>query len=396
MDVGSEQAKTPPESQVSPRAKWKYQDKATEFHIGHRYARYAIDFLATLEAEMYDPELSKEHRVLAGIKRFAWGHLSDVAVNCMPKLGPEDPEPRPLTQADFARRIKMSPASVSEACTFLRDRGHLRCGVKELYPEDHPIGELSRSASKLSQSQSVNLTAEPNSDSSNGDSPFVLFRREYLDVHTDVAKEIDYHKAERDRHYAAARKERDELDRIKHQILGAFRNEGRKSAKTAKQPSAADSDPTRAKTAAAAASATVPDSPLRTPPPDPPSPVSDSTNQSFVTPEQNFRTPQAPIQTPPALDPPKPNAINAGSGPPLKALTNDSKYESPSSSSSALLGTTTTTVGSSSIADGPDLTPIDTAARKICHPDEQFLRKLFRSLPGPSARLNRRGSCGRC
>jgi hypothetical protein len=78
MEVDSEQAKIPSESQFSPRAKWKYSEKASEYHRRHKYARYTMDFVSTLEAEMCDASLSKEHRVLAAIKRFSWGNLSDV------------------------------------------------------------------------------------------------------------------------------------------------------------------------------------------------------------------------------------------------------------------------------------------------------------------------------
>src|SRR5207249_8815005 len=119
MSVGSEPAKILLQSQVSPRVRWKYADKATEFHRSHGYARYAMDFLATLEAEMHDAELSKEHRVLAAIKRFAWGNFSDFAVTSLPRMAADDPEPRPLTQSDLAHMLKMSAASVSEACALL-------------------------------------------------------------------------------------------------------------------------------------------------------------------------------------------------------------------------------------------------------------------------------------
>jgi hypothetical protein len=165
-----------PKSQVSPRVRWKYADIAKEFHRRHGHARYAMDFISALEAEMRDTELSKEHRVLAAIKRYAWGNLSDVAVTCMQKVAPEDPEPRPLTQADFARILHMSAATVSEACTSLRDRFYLRPSIRELYPEDHQGGKSSRPASQPRSSESVDVTLESDSNSSNSTSLFVRFR----------------------------------------------------------------------------------------------------------------------------------------------------------------------------------------------------------------------------
>jgi hypothetical protein len=222
MGADSGQAKMPPEAEFSSRVKWKYADKAADFHRRHGYARYTMDFISTLETEMRDPELSKEHRALAAIKRYSWGNLSDFAVSGMPKIGPDDPEPRPLTQAELARGIGMSAATMSEACRVLRERFYVRSGVQDLYPEEQKAGTSFRSASQLSPSGSVNLAQESNSNSANGDSPFVRFRLAYLDAHPDVAREIGFHQAERDRHDEAAHKERDELRRMDREILGPF------------------------------------------------------------------------------------------------------------------------------------------------------------------------------
>jgi len=195
---------------------------AAEFHRRHNHARYTMDFVSTLEREMRNTELSKEHRALAAIKRFAWGNLSDFAVTCMPKVGPDDPKPRPVTQAELARLIGMSSATMCEACTSLRERSYVRRGIPDLYPEDQQPGTSFRSASQLSHSESVNLTKESNSNSANGNSPFIRFKLEYLDAHPDVAREISFHQVERVRHDEAARKERDELRRIDREILGLF------------------------------------------------------------------------------------------------------------------------------------------------------------------------------
>src|SRR4051794_37953897 len=75
VEANAKQADISPEPQCSSRSKWKYADKATEFHRRNNYPRYTMDLNSTLEAEMRDPELSKEHRILAAIKRYSWGYL---------------------------------------------------------------------------------------------------------------------------------------------------------------------------------------------------------------------------------------------------------------------------------------------------------------------------------
>jgi hypothetical protein len=330
MVAGSGQTKIPHESQVPPRVRWKHADRAAEFHRSHGYARYAMDFVATLETEMHDTEVSKEHRVLAAIKRFSWGNFSDFAVTGMPKVAPDDPEPRPITQAELARIIETSAATMSEACTNLRNRSYLRAGVQELYLVDQQAGDLFRSATNLGGSQAVNLKLESNSNSSNGDLPFARFCLAYLDSHPDVAGKINYHQVERDRHDEAARKERDALRRIEREILGAFRNEERNRSRSAKQPSTAASDPTHAAAPPGSDSPIIPAEAVRTPPADVLPPLSDSTDQPFATPEQKLRTPPVPIQTPPKAARPKPPAINEEPGRPLNTLTPKGRCSSSS------------------------------------------------------------------
>lgn len=68
----------------------------------------------------------------------------------------------------------------------------------------------------------------------------------------------------------------------------------------------------------------------------------------------------------------------AEEAPSLKFLENDRGRTDPSSSdirSSDIRGTTT--ARSCSKPNGPDLTPIDTAARQVCNPDTRFVRQIF-------------------
>ena len=83
---------------ASARAKWKYAEAAKAFNARRGYARYTMTPNTALEAEMMDINLRPAWRILAAVRRFSWGNLSDFAVDAMPKIEASDPEPRPLTQ----------------------------------------------------------------------------------------------------------------------------------------------------------------------------------------------------------------------------------------------------------------------------------------------------------
>jgi hypothetical protein len=217
----------------------------------------------------------------------------------------------------------------------------------------------------------VNLTLESDSNSANGNSPFVSFKLGYLEAHPDVAEEINFHQKERARHDEAARKERDELKRIDHEILGAFRDEERKGANSVRRPSDAAPDPASDVSCAPAGAVIVP-------PADADPFASDSMEEPFATPEQELSTPPPSIQTPPIQNQTKSPVISDGSGQPLNALMLN--HENPSSSSTTGASgqrETTMITPPSSKSNGTDLTPIDTAARQVCNPDSVFVRKLI-------------------
>lgn len=144
----TENSTQPPQT----RREWRYAKRAAASNARHGF-RYAPDYLTMLEREMRDSTLSAEQRFMAGMKRLAWGHLSDVAVDCPPKLERDAPEPRRLTQVEFARRTGMSAGAVSKCATFYRAAGYLGADHRDLYFEDQrPI-----SASQTSPSGSLNL-----------------------------------------------------------------------------------------------------------------------------------------------------------------------------------------------------------------------------------------------
>jgi hypothetical protein len=94
---------------IPTKKPWKYKAAAEEFRKHHGMAAYTIDFNPTLEAERADPNLRMQQRIWSCIKRQAWGNLSDVCVDAMPKVESNDPTPRPLTQADIARLCSADP-----------------------------------------------------------------------------------------------------------------------------------------------------------------------------------------------------------------------------------------------------------------------------------------------
>ena len=112
---------------MSPeRKRWKYAEPAKAFHQAHGFAPYVMDFKGSLEASAEDDTLSKRARqILDGLKLLEWGNLSDAPVDGMPAVEPTDPQPRELTQAEIAARLRISASTFSEGCSELRAKGYL-------------------------------------------------------------------------------------------------------------------------------------------------------------------------------------------------------------------------------------------------------------------------------
>jgi hypothetical protein len=171
------------------RTKWKYTEKAKEFHAAHAYSPYMMMWIPVVEAEMRDSNLPKQNRVLAAIRRYSWGHFSIYAMDRMPQVDPGDPEPQPLTQEGLARILKLSPSLVSEAVALLKKQGYLRADSSFLYPDDkiQPslFASLNTPPSDIKTSESDSVLPEPDSSSLPS---FSDFRTSYLTDHEEFAE----------------------------------------------------------------------------------------------------------------------------------------------------------------------------------------------------------------
>ncbi len=127
---------------ASTRRKWKLSGNAKSFHGAHDHARYAMVFLAFLDRAMCDPVLPPVARAICAGFRFAWGHLSDHAVDNWPKVDAEDPEPRTLTQRAVAEKIGMPESTLSEAASLLRRENYWHPTGETVYPDDQSTGRL--------------------------------------------------------------------------------------------------------------------------------------------------------------------------------------------------------------------------------------------------------------
>jgi hypothetical protein len=302
-------------SAPSPRRKWKWTAKAQEFKASHGHARYVMDFVATLEAEMQDPTFDSVHRTWAAIKRYSWGNLSDVVVDALPRVDEDDPTPNVQTQAFIAEKTGQSTGAVSEACTLLREHYYLRDGVTGLYPEDQQAGPLFGSANLRGATQNAAFTNENHpgvsSRSVNDEKPFLRFKEAYLSDHPAVSEELTLYKTERERHYQEARAASERIRHIDRQILGAWRDVQRKAAAEAKPtPAAGDgADSHSADTAPGA----VQDSSAETAASG--GAASDSQAIPFTESGQKIQTPPTGIQTPPTGVGAKANRFNTDDAP---------------------------------------------------------------------------------
>lgn len=154
------------------RSTWRYKETAKEFHARHNYAPYTMVPNTALESEMADTTLPNRDRVLAAIRRYSWGNLSDYAVDVMPRVDPNDPEPRPLTYSDFVRILKMPVSSVFDVCSVLKEQKYLRSDTPYLYPDDKSQPSLFTSRSGPPSDEK---TLESNSDSTESPSPYLRF-----------------------------------------------------------------------------------------------------------------------------------------------------------------------------------------------------------------------------
>ena len=112
----------------------KLREKAKEFHARHGYKPYTMMQNRTMEAEMMDGSRAAEDRILTAIRRMSWGNLADWAMTGPPKLDASEQEPKPVTQEQLARTLKLSTGEVSKSCKALKQKGYMNGKCEFLCP----------------------------------------------------------------------------------------------------------------------------------------------------------------------------------------------------------------------------------------------------------------------
>jgi len=208
------------------RQPWDWREEGKQFHKAHGYTPYVMFWVKTLEAEMRDESLPNELRVLAAIRRYAWGNFSDFAVTEKPKRKESDPTPRPLTQLQLSDIVGIQPSHLSENIQFLKSQGYLRENHRFLFPEELESPFESAKDSNGNRSQ----IPTP----SNFDSPYLRFEQEYLEKNPPFKRTLSEIEQRRKQYQEAARIATIEMRKMKLKVLAAWREKQRQS----KEPAA--------------------------------------------------------------------------------------------------------------------------------------------------------------
>lgn len=204
----------PTSKQSTDRQRWDHTHTAKEFHKRHGYKKYTMMFNQTIEAEMVNKALPKEWRVLLASRRYAWGNLSDYAVDAMPprKDVPTDPQPRPLTQERLGQMLGLSKSQMSKVSVFLKAEGYWRKDHPYIFPEE----EVS-----LLESEGKFGVGSYSSDSC---SPYLRFEQFVLTAKPEIGRIIADLDKERKQHQEEARAATKVINDYKRQILGLYRD----------------------------------------------------------------------------------------------------------------------------------------------------------------------------
>ena len=225
------------------RRKWKYAEKAKEFHARHGFAPYVMVPSAALEADMHHPDLTADERLVAAVRRFSFGNLCDYAVDAMPRVDPGDPEPKPYGIVRLAELLKIPKSTLSEAGDRLEAQNRLRKDGDLLYANDNSQPTLW--ASLRGPQTNPEFRVDPSSDSPN----YSAFKKSYLIENTEFSEKLILHQNKRDEMYAEARAEGAVVRQMERQILAAFRRDQRhrrgsdSTAESGGSPNAAPAEP---------------------------------------------------------------------------------------------------------------------------------------------------------
>jgi len=213
------------------RQTWKYKEVAKKYHEKHEYKPYTMIWNSALEAEMFDGSLSKEVRVLAAIRRYSWGNLSDWAVDAMPKIEDLDQRPQPMTQQKIGEVLGLVPSLMSHACIFLRDQGYLKKDHIYLYPEVNltPLDSTKQSWSQIRTPDNIH-------------SPYVRFRQAVLSKNEVIGKTVSEIEHNRNLFQGMAREATIKLRKIDRCILGFFRDFEREEKENSTESHTLESD----------------------------------------------------------------------------------------------------------------------------------------------------------
>ena len=161
---------------------------------------------------MMDESLDIDHRVLIALRRYAWGNLSDFAVDALPAQRANDSVPRPITQEWLARKLNVSESTISKSVAFWKERGYLREKHPFLFPED--------SVNSLDSPEDL----ESDSDSSKYRSLYLRLESAYLSKDLELAQSITQLANDRKDLQDRAKKDTDQIRKLKAVILAYFRD----------------------------------------------------------------------------------------------------------------------------------------------------------------------------
>jgi hypothetical protein len=211
------------------RTPWRYQKKANEFLMTHKYAPYSIAFNTRLEAEARNPHLDPLHRFMSAATRLAWGNLSDLVVDCMPQLKASDPPQKALNQKQLAAWMRMPTSTLNEAVSEAKERGFVdsKC----------PFIRMLDKGKKGPNYEALNpLESDDDSgvdpDIQDGDSPYLLHEKEYFSTNKARGEALVKKEAERERFQEGARRCTKEIRIMKLPCLAAWRDKQRRKAES--------------------------------------------------------------------------------------------------------------------------------------------------------------------
>jgi len=201
-------------SKPTDRKPWGLQTIAREYHSKKNYAGYTMVWHKTIEADIKDPSIPLQVRLLIAIRHYAWGNFSDWAVDRTPTKEAPDPgtPAKPLKQEKLAEILSTSESQVSKACSYWKQKGQLRKDHQFLFPEDsiNPLDSSNDSGVSFYSGKLSSL--------------YLRFEKTYLSENKDLRESITVIEADRKEIKQKLKGKSQELKKAKLPILCAFRD----------------------------------------------------------------------------------------------------------------------------------------------------------------------------